>query len=374
MQVDWGDCGTIRIGQTTRRVYVFVAVLCYSRLIYIEFTLSQAKGHFYRSLRHALEFFGGSPRRCIVDNLRAAVVAGSGHTCCFHPEFIALCAHYAMQPVACARRDPESKGITENGVRYVKYNALAGRTLERFCDFQELATFWRDQVANVRIHRTTGERPVDRHQGETLRALPALPPDTDETCYVRVTSHARVQFDANRYSVPPAAIGKQVLIRADDHTIRVLDEGREIAEHRRSYERAQLIVADAHRQAAVDLRRRVTPAAVEASFDLLGPTAKEFRKGLNQQPVKPLVQLRRLLQLAAVYGRTEIRAALETALTHQTFDAAYVENLIHQQRRRRQLPSPLPIAPIRRDLLEKFEEQPWDLTAYDDCLEEGTEP
>ena len=63
MQVDWGECGRVQIGNTTRRVSVFVAVLCYSRLIYIEFTLSQRKAEFYRSLVHALEFFGGQSSR-----------------------------------------------------------------------------------------------------------------------------------------------------------------------------------------------------------------------------------------------------------------------------------------------------------------------
>ena len=73
MQVDWGDCGRLTIGQTTRRVSVFVAVLCYSRLCYIEFSLSQRKADFYRALVHALEFFQGSPRKIIFDNLKAAV-------------------------------------------------------------------------------------------------------------------------------------------------------------------------------------------------------------------------------------------------------------------------------------------------------------
>ena len=63
MQVDWGDCGKLEIGQTTRRVSVFVAVLCYSRLCYIEFTLSQHKAEFYRALVNALNFFGGSPKK-----------------------------------------------------------------------------------------------------------------------------------------------------------------------------------------------------------------------------------------------------------------------------------------------------------------------
>ena len=82
---------------------MFVAVLCYSRLLYIEFTLSQRKAEFYRGLVNALTFFGGSPRNLIFDNLKAAVLNGAGRHACFHPEFLALCGYFCMQPVACAR-------------------------------------------------------------------------------------------------------------------------------------------------------------------------------------------------------------------------------------------------------------------------------
>jgi transposase len=50
MQVDWGECGRVQIGNTSRKVSVLVAVLCYSRMTYIEFTLSQRKAEFYRNL------------------------------------------------------------------------------------------------------------------------------------------------------------------------------------------------------------------------------------------------------------------------------------------------------------------------------------
>jgi transposase len=126
----------VTIGATSRKVSVFVAVLCYSRLMYMEFTLSQRKVEFYRGLVCALEFFGGSPCAVIFDNLKAAALNGSGCAACFHPEFSALCGHYRLDPIACERRDPESKGIVEGGVCYVKHNALAGRgeELVRFED------------------------------------------------------------------------------------------------------------------------------------------------------------------------------------------------------------------------------------------------
>ena len=175
MQVDWGECGRVLVGSTMRKVSVFVAVLCYSRLIFIDFTLSQRKAEFYRCLVNALTFFGGSPRNLIFDNLKAAVLNGSGRSACFHPEFLALCGYFCLQPIACARRDPESKGVVEGGVRYVKHNALAGRAdqLTRFEDYLALAPTWRDQVANVRLHETTRERPIDRFQSERSSAAAA---------------------------------------------------------------------------------------------------------------------------------------------------------------------------------------------------------
>jgi transposase len=74
MQVDWGECGCVVQGGTRRKVSVFVAVLCYSRLIFIEFALSQRKAEFYRGLVHALEFFGGSPRALIVDYVPGHII------------------------------------------------------------------------------------------------------------------------------------------------------------------------------------------------------------------------------------------------------------------------------------------------------------
>jgi transposase len=373
LQVDWGECGHVRIGTTTRKVSVFVAVLCYSRLMFIEFTLSQRKAEFYRSLVHALEFFGGSPRAVIFDNLKAAVLNGSGRNACLHPEFLALCGHYYMQPIACARRDPESKGIVEGSVRYVKQNALAGRgeELVRFEDYLALAPQWRDQVANVRMHATTRERPVDRFKREQslLRPLPAIPFDTDEIVPAVVSPHARIEFDRNRYSVPPDFARRPVTIRASGHDVRVLHEGRVVAHHVRCYERGQPIVLPDHRLAALALRKRSRASALEREFDALGPEALQFHLHLKSQPVKTGVHLRRLVELARLYGPTEVLSALSRALDLAAYDAACVENLLLAERRRRQLPTPTLPAPERRELIDEIQLDPVDPAIYDHfCL------
>ena len=369
MQVDWGECGRVRIGATSRKVSVFVAVLCYSRLMFIEFTLSQSKAEFYRSLVHALEFFGGSPRAIIFDNLKAAVLNGSGRSACFHPDFLALCGYFCLQPIACERRDPESKGIVEGGVRYVKHNALAGRGEQLTCfeDYLALAPLWRDQVANVRVHETTRERPVDRFQRERslLRALPVIPFDTDEVVPAVVNTSARIEFDGNRYSIPPRFVRQPVTIRASRDKLRVLHEGQVVAEHARCYQRGQLIVLPEDRLAALALRRDHGPPRWNSSSMLWDPEARQFHIHLNSQPVKTSVHLRRLLGLARLYGTAEVLAAISRALELATYDAAYVENLLLAARRRRQLPTPTLPTPRRRELIDEIELEPADPAIYD---------
>jgi len=374
MQVDWGTCGKLKIGNTTRTVSVFVAVLCYSRLCYIEFCLSQRKVEFYRSLVHALHFFGGSPRKLIFDNLKAAVLNGFGRTACLHPEFLALCGHFYLEPMPCTRRDPESKGTVEAKVRYVKRNALQGRDEELTCweDYERLAIYWRDEVANVRLHQTTKQRPVDRFEKErsALRALPAAPFDTDELLSVVVNSHACVRFDGNRYSTPPEVARQTAMLRASRTHVRVIYRGEQVACHVRSYDRGQLIRDPVHHLEALKQRSRTRASQVENSFDALGAEAQAFHLALRQQPVRTRVHLRRLLNLVRLYGRADVIAAIARANAYQTYDAAYVETLLLQERRRRELPSPTQPRPRREELIEEIELDEPDPGVYDRFCEQ----
>jgi hypothetical protein len=245
--------------------------------------------------------------------LKAAVLNGSGRHACWHPEFLALCGHYCLEPIACARRDSESKGIAEASVRYVKHNALAGRDEELTCweSYSKFATYWLHNVANVRVHHTTKERPVDRLDKERalLRPLPQLPLDTDEIASAVVTPHARIKFDGNRYSVPADLARKTVMIRADATQLRIFHQGCEVARHDRCQERGQLVIQTVHQLEALNKRRRVRAHHVEEMFDALGPLAQAFHVQLCQRPVKTVVHLRRVLRLVRLYGRQEVLAA-----------------------------------------------------------------
>jgi len=222
-------------------------------------------------------------------------------------------------------------------------------------------------VANLRRHETTHERPIDRFEQERtlLRPLPALPFDTDEVVPAIVSPHARIAFDGNRYSVPPQFVRRPITIRANHAQLRLLHEGQVVAQHVRSYERGQVLVLLEHRLAALTLRLRPRQQTLEKEFDAWGPQARAFHLGLNSRPVKTSVHVRRLLNLAQLYGRTAVLAAISRALELATYDAASVENLLLAQRRRQQLPTPTLPTPERRELIDDIELEPADPALYD---------
>ena len=90
-QVDWGSLGSVSVGSTRRRLSFFVMVLCYSRLLYVEFTLSEGMEQFLACHRHAFEFFGGVTEKVMIDNLKVGVLRHPvGEPALFHPRYL-LC-------------------------------------------------------------------------------------------------------------------------------------------------------------------------------------------------------------------------------------------------------------------------------------------
>ena len=161
-------------------------------------------------------------------------------------------------------------------------------------------------------------------------------------------------------------VGKAVVLRANVTEVRIEYQGREMARHARSYEKGgPPIVHPDHHLAALKTRQRRRATQREEEFDALGPVAREFHLKLLGAPVKTGAHLRRLLGLVRIYSRQEVLAAIAQALTCQTYDAAYVEAILLQDRRRRELPSPTPLMPKRRELIEDIHLEEPDPARYD---------
>ena len=142
-------------------------------------------------------------------------------------------------------------------------------------------------------------------------------------------------------------------------------QGQIVARHSRCYKHRQLIVLPEHRLVVLLRGRRSRSSALEQAFNSLGPEARRFHLCLNRQPVKTDVHLRCLLCLARVYGSAKVLSAIARALQLAAYDAAYVENVLLAERRRRQLPIPTLPTSKRRELIDEIDLEPADPAVYD---------
>jgi transposase len=116
-QVDWGSFGSVPVGHTRRRLSFFVIVLCYSRMLYGEFTVSQTMEHFLACHQHAFDFFGGIPKKLMVDNLKSAVLQRVlGEAPVLHPKYLDFATHGGFTIAPCHVGTGNEKGRVENGV------------------------------------------------------------------------------------------------------------------------------------------------------------------------------------------------------------------------------------------------------------------
>lgn len=218
-QMDWGECGTVQVGDERKKLYVFVLVLGYSRMMYATFTTSCRLPVLLGCMKEAFSILG-IPREVLVDNMKQAVDTHDVVTgkVTWNRSFLDFAAHHGFLPVACPPYWPRVKGKVERGVGYLKASFLEGRTFTDLQDLNGQLQAWLDGVANTRVHGTTKARPVDRFSQEQahLRPLGGVPDfDTRPVVLRLVPSDCHIHFKGVRYSVDPVAVGKTVSIRAD---------------------------------------------------------------------------------------------------------------------------------------------------------------
>ncbi len=365
-QVDWGEFGSIAVGSTRRRLSFFLMVLCHSRRMYLEFTVSQTMEFFLACHENAFAAFGGVPRRIMVDNLKSAVLQRLiGAAPVFNPKYLDFSRHWGFEISPCNVRSGNEKGRVENGVGYVKKNFLAGLELAEFAAMQPAATLWVDTVANVRIHGATHQPPVDRFEEERDHLSPLNPAGFDlaRVCAVRATKQFRVPLDSNHYSVPARYAGELLTLKAYAERVCIYAGEQLVARHARSMDRHKDIEDPEHAQQLLAQRKSAREQRLLSQFLALSPRAQAYREGLEAKRVNARVHLRKILALAEIHGKDEVARALDDGLELQAFSAEYIANILGA--RRRASPEPAALQLTRRaDLLELELPEP-DLSIYD---------
>lgn len=372
-QVDWANVGVVAIGNAKRKVSCFVMVLSYSRMIYLEFTLSQRLEDFLQCHINAFRFFGGVPKKINYDNLKSVVLSRVGRDIRFNPKFMDFAGYYLFEPAPCGVRMAHEKGKVERGIGYVRTAFLAGRPLISLSQHQAEARLWRDEEANVRIHGTTRERPIDRFELEKpqLTPLPVRDYDASIPLTVQSTRQAMVSFETNRYSVPSAFGGKAALtLKATGQTVMIYDGSRLLAVHPRCYEKFRVIEKPEHYAGILAERKKAAQAKLVENFLALTPEGAEYLKGLVAQEIHLPSHLKKIQDMVHLYGPALVVSAIRHALKFNAFGAPYLQNIIHQNRAAKNLPRVQPIVLNKKPEWINVGVEETDLSIYDDLFAE----
>jgi transposase len=232
-QVDWGS-SQVWLGDNRVRIHFFAMVLGYSRRLFARAYLDERLPTLLVAHQEAFAWFGGSPKELLYDNPKTIVVDRKERHPTLQSGFADFAGHYGFSPRLCQPYRPQTKGKIESGVKYIKRNFLAGR---RFIDLDHLnreLERWIIEVADVRIHGTTGCRPSERFTEERLISLTSVPPYRLETAITRpVSRDCMITFGSNRYSVPWRYVGQTVQLEQWGDEIRILSGEEIIATHQK---------------------------------------------------------------------------------------------------------------------------------------------
>lgn len=320
-QVDFGYVGELLDEQgQAHRAWAFVMVLAWSRHLYVEFVFDQRVETWLQCHVNAFSCFGGSPRRVVLDNLKAAIVRRTQDEVQVQQAYRELAEHYGFVLSPCRPRTPRHKGKVERSVQYVQRSLLAGCSPMSLQQANVAARTWCMTVAGQRLHGTTKQMPLERFEHTEqamLRPLPNQPYDRAVWKQVKLHRDGHVVFEGAYYSVPFRYVGQVLWVRGGLRDVQVYDEQRQLllTTHERATQAGQRLTHPAHLPPEKLPGLLLTAEGAQAAARDIGPaTAEVVQTLLADSLLDQRDNVRRLLHLRERYGDTRLEAACVRAL------------------------------------------------------------
>ncbi len=247
-QCDWGQI-TVPLNGVRTEVHIFVMTLGYSRRGFALGFLRERMPDLLAAHEAAFAHFGGRCEFLLYDRMRTVVLGTSQGRPRLNTTFANFAAHWGFTPRLCQPYRAQTKGKVESGVKYVKRNFVPGRVFRDLEDFNAQLMAWQIEVADLRTHGTTHQRPIDRFAEEAGALAPTAGHPSFLQAMVRdrvVAEDWLVAIDGNRYSVPFGLIGKTVQVVRQGGEWVIRHRGAVVAEHAVLAGRGQLSVKPEH--------------------------------------------------------------------------------------------------------------------------------
>jgi transposase len=331
-QVDFGSGAPVVAPEgKRRRTHVFRIVLSHSRKAYSEATFTQTTEDFFRCLENAFAHFGGVPKTLVIDNLKAAVA----HPDWFDPELTpkvqSFCQHYGTVILPTRPYTPRHKGKVESGVKYVKRNALQGRTFASLDEQNRHLAEWERTIADTRIHGTTKQQVKLLFERLERPAL-SRPPLERFACFHearrKVNRDGHIEVAKAYYSAPPEYLERTVWVRWDARLVRIFNHRFEqVAVHAR-HEQGRRSTNPEH-----ILREKICGLERGAGYLLgklraVGPHTHQWAEAMvNARGVAGTRVLQGLVALTKKHPSETLEKACEIAVSHGSWRLKTIRRL-----------------------------------------------
>jgi hypothetical protein len=320
-QIDFGT-GPVLVDPLTGeaiKTWFFLMTLCWSRHQYAEIVLDQKVPTWLGCHRRAFEWFGGVPKKLIIDNAKCAITKACTRDPVVQRAYAECAEGYGFKIDALPPRQPQMKGRVESGINYLKKNFMPLRDFRNLTDANRQLEAWILEEAGNRIHGSTHEQPLARFATEQplLEPLPSLPPELASWAKVKVHRDCHVQFEKCLYSVPFKLIGQSLWLKATPVLIRVCRDHELIATHDRKSRPGERSTLDDHLPPEAIAWKMRDPQWCLDQSEKIGAHCHQLVQHLFADRVLDNLRAAQgLIRLRDKYGKTRLEAACARALSY----------------------------------------------------------
>jgi transposase len=325
LQLDFGE-KTVRSAYSNRyiKLYFVVFTLSYSRYgwgLFQERPFSSVD--LVQSLYGCFDYFGGMPRQLVYDQDSVIVISENGGDIIHTQSFSAFLAESKLEVRVCRKSDPETKGLIESSVKFVKRNFMENRCYMKIDIWNQSFEDWLTRVAK-RKHGTTKKKPVEMFAEEQEYLLPLYgitPTGIAEEMYRNVRPDNTIWYSSNRYSVPYGTYAKekQVFLAIKGVELQIMNRiGELLATHEICNGKGNLIRPRSHRRNKDEKIKEL----LDKTVALLGEEFREYLEVIcDKKPRYVKEQLDIILSACETFGRENVLAAIGYCRVMELFSA-----------------------------------------------------
>lgn len=334
-QFDWGEMPAYINGELVT-LQLAVVVLCHSRHFYSRTYRCQKQELMLDAQQRAFEYFGGTCKRGIYDNLTTAVKKIlKGHHRNLQDKFVRFCSHYLFEPQFCSPAKGNEKGRVESKIGCVRRNFFI--PIPRYNSIEEL----NDRLLSFSIGWSRAKKhpesqdktcyEVYEKERDNLIQLPGYNFECSRTQHATVTPLCTAAFDNNKYSVPLEFKDKIVLVKGGAEEVSLVYDGKEIARHKRLYGFMQQSLNPYHYLSVLARKPGAFRNGLPFRNWALPAIFKEYRQLLSEKYEDADLYFAKTLVLLNDWPLLEVIEAIKKAISLGILGDSYILRLLRQK-------------------------------------------